>query len=306
MHIMDGQPGETVPETEHLLRATESPTRVGDWSLVLASAGLGHRVVEGQGRFALLVDARDAAAAGAALDAYDAESAPVVAPPAPDLGPSALGVAAAAGLLAMFAVAGSRDGGTPSRWFDAGSAVAELILRGQWWRTITALCLHGDLLHVVGNVVACLIFVSAVGRWLGPGLGSLLIVGSAALANTFTALVKRHDYVSVGASTATFAALGLLAGMQFVRRWRYDMRRRYVWLPLGAGLGLFAMLGVSQNADVWAHFFGLTVGSAIGAVLAATGVRTPGRIGQGLLSVGVSAVFIGAWLVAFRAIGGGP
>src|SRR5205085_10644060 len=118
-----------------------------------------------------------------------------------------------------------------------------------------------DLLHVAGNVVACLIFVSAVGRWLGAGLGATLIVVSAALANGLTALVKRHDYVSMGASTATFAALGLLAGLQLVRRWRYDTRRRYVWLPLGAGLGLFAMLGVSQHADVWAHFFGLAVGA---------------------------------------------
>jgi membrane associated rhomboid family serine protease len=273
---------------------------------VLASAGIGNRLIQSQGRFVLLVDARDAAAAAAALDAYDAEGAPVVAPPAPDLGPSALGIVAAALLLAMFAVAGAREGGTPSRWFTAGSAVAELILRGQWWRTITALGLHADLLHVVGNVVACLIFVSAAGRWLGPGLGGTLIVGSAALANGLTALVKRHDYVSVGASTATFAALGLLAGLQLVRRWRYDMRRRYVWLPLGAGLGLFAMLGVSQNADVWAHFFGLTVGAAVGATYAASGARAPGRIGQGLLVLLVSAVLIGAWLLAFRAIGGGP
>lgn len=303
---MDGETEDPVPETPHLLRVTESPTRAGDWELVLASAGITHRLLQGQGRFALVVGAADAAAAAAALDAYDAEGAPVVVPPAPDLGPSALGVAAAAGLLAMFAVAGSRDGGMPSRWFSAGSAVAELIVHGQWWRTITALCLHADLLHVVGNVVACLIFISAVGRWVGPGLGASLIVGSAAIANGLTALVKRHDYVSVGASTATFAALGLLAGLQLVRRWRYDMRRRYVWLPLGAGLGLFAMLGVSQNADVWAHGFGLAVGAAVGAGLAASGIRTPGRIGQGFLVLAVSAVFIVAWLLAFRGIGGGP
>jgi hypothetical protein len=57
---------------------------------------------------------------------------------------------------------------------------------------------------------------------------------------------------------------------------------------------------------VWAHFFGLTVGAAVGATYAASGARAPGRIGQGLLVLLVSAVLIGAWLLAFRAIGGGP
>jgi rhomboid protease GluP len=294
---------ETAPGAEHTLRVTASPTLAGDWSLVLASAGLAHRLVEGDGAFALLVGAGDAAAAAAALAAFDAESVPSVVPPAPDLGPSALGALAATGLLAMFVVAGARDVSAPSRWFDVGSASAALILHGQWWRTITALTLHADVLHLVGNVIACLIFVSAVGRWLGPGLGAFLIVGSAAVANGFTALVHRHDFVSLGASTATFAALGLVAGLQLVRRWRSDVRRRYAWLPLGAGLGLFAMLGVGEHADVSAHLFGLGVGAVVGAAVAGARVRAPGRAGQALLIVGVLAVLVGAWLLAFRTSG---
>jgi membrane associated rhomboid family serine protease len=226
-------------------------------------------------------------------------------PPAPDLGPSALGVAAAAALLAMFVVTGPGEATAPTRWLEVGTAAAAKILHGQWWRVFTALTLHQDVMHLVGNVIACLLFVSAVGRWLGPGLGLALIIGSAAVANGLTALVhlRQPHFVSLGASTATFAALGVVAGLQLVRRWRHDLRRRYAWLPLGAGLGLFAMLGVGQHSDVWAHFFGLTVGAATGTAVAAARVRAPGRLGQTLLMVGVSAVLVVAWLLAFRTSG---
>jgi membrane associated rhomboid family serine protease len=292
---------------DHVVRATASPTLAGDWSLVLAAAGIAHRVVEGGGAFSLVVVGADVPAAADALAAFDAESVPKVVPPAPDIGPSVLGVLAGAALLAMFVVTGPGDAPHPTAWFDAGAASAAKILHGQWWRVITALTLHADVMHVVGNVIATLIFVSAVGRWLGAGLGALCIVASAASANALTALWHRHEaFVSMGASTATFAAIGLVAGLQLYRRWRYDERRRYFWLPLGAGLALFAMLGTSQNADFGAHLFGLLVGALTGTGVAAAGVRAPGRLGQTLLSMLVSAVLIGAWLLAFRASGRMP
>lgn len=291
------------PSSEQVLRATASPTVASDWSLVLASADIAHRVVEGGGAFSLVVGTADASAASEALAAYDVESVPAVVPPAPDLGPSALGVLSGAALLAMFIVTGPRDVPAPTAWFDVGSASAEAIVHGQWWRAITALTLHADVMHLAGNVIACLIFVSAVGRWLGPGLGAALIVGCASVANGLTALWHRREFVSVGASTATFVAIGLVAGLQLVRRWRYDVRRRYAWLPLGAALGLFAMLGVGEHADVGAHLFGLSVGAAAGTAFAGTGRRAPARLGQALLIVLVSAVLVGAWSLAFRASG---
>src|SRR5882672_7527395 len=209
---------EPAPGPEQALRATASPTLLSDWSLVLASAGIAHRVVEGGGAFSLFVGLADAGAAAEALAAFDVESVPAVVPPAPDLGPSALGILSGAALLAMFVVTGPRDVQAPTAWFDVGGASAEAIVHGQWWRAITALTLHADVLHLVGNVIASLIFVSAVGRWLGPGLGASLIVGSAAVANGLTAVWHRREFVSVGASTATFVAIGLVAGLQLVRR----------------------------------------------------------------------------------------
>jgi membrane associated rhomboid family serine protease len=291
-----------------VLRGTTSATLAGEWSLVLASAGIAHRVVEGGGAFSLVVSALDAAAAGAALAAYDAESVPKVAPPAPDLGPSPLGVMVSIALLAMLLVTGPGDARAPTAWFGVGAADAVRILHGQWWRAVTAMTLHEDIGHLVGNVLASLIFVSAVGRWLGAGLGALMIVGCGTVANLLTALWHRHDahFVSLGASTATFASLGIVTGLQLWRRWRHDERRRYFWLPLGAGLALFAMTGTSANADFGAHLFGLGAGAAAGTVIAASGARAPGPVVQALLFSVVSAVLVGAWVLAFRASGLAP
>src|SRR6478752_276487 len=99
---------------DHVVRATASATVAGDWSLVLAAAGINHRVVEGRGAFWLVVSGADVRAAVDALSAFDAESVPKVAPPAPDVGPSVLGVLVGASLLAMFAVTGPGDAPHPT------------------------------------------------------------------------------------------------------------------------------------------------------------------------------------------------
>ena len=234
---------------DHVLRTTASATQAGDWALVLEAAAIGHRVDEHDGHFALVIDAADVAAATEALAGFDEEGAPEQQPPAPDLGWSPLGLMCAIGLAAMFLVTGTRDHASP--WFAAGAASAQLITHGAWWRAVTALTLHADLLHLTGNAVGSLVFISAVGRWLGGGLGAILILASATAANLLTA-VRHHakPFESVGASTATFAALGLVAGLQVARRLRLRTRPGYWWVPIGAGLGVFAMLGVAAGSDL--------------------------------------------------------
>jgi rhomboid protease GluP len=303
---MDGSPPDNPLLGGATLRTTASPTQAGDWALVLAAAGIRYRLDEAEGRFTLSVEPADLVTSETALVAFDAEGAPETQVPAPDAGPSALGPLLAIGLCAMFLVTGTRQGG--SRWFEAGAASAQQIAAGQWWRAITALTLHADLLHLVGNAVAALVFVSAAGRWLGGGLAAVLILGSAAVANLLTAAVHRTDFVSVGASTAVFASLGLVAGLQVVRRLRLRTRRGYAWVPLGAGLGLYAMLGVGAGADVYAHLFGLGIGALVGFAVARAELRAPrGPRGfaprplvQALLGLAALAAITSCWMLALR------
>ena len=287
---------------DHVLRTTASPTQAGDWELVLKAASISYRVDEREGHFAIVVADADAAVATEALAGFDEEGAPEQQPPAPDQGWSPLGVLVAIGLTAMLLVTGTRERG--SIWFAAGSASAQLITQGQWWRAVTALTLHADLLHLAGNVVASLVFMSAVGRWLGTGLAGLLILLSAAAGNLLTAARHQTNHDSVGASTATFAALGLIAGLQVARRLRLRTRPGYAWVPIGAGLALFAMLGVAAGSDYYAHLFGLGCGLLFGVGWAVAqlkrGWRAPGLAVQALLGVLSLAVIAGCWLLAFR------
>ncbi|MES1209511.1 MAG: rhomboid family intramembrane serine protease [Pseudomonadota bacterium] len=290
---------EPSPDSEVPVRTTANPTRAGDWALVLAAAGMGYRLVEREGAFVLLVAGADVPAASAALDAYDAEGAARPVPPAPDAGPSALDLLIGITLAATFLFTGAVGPG--SRWFNAGAADAAAIFHGQVWRAVTALTLHADLLHLAGNVIAAAIFGSAVGRWLGGGAGLFAIAGCAVAANLMTAAAHRTDFVSIGASTATFAALGLIAGLQVVRRLRGESRRLYAWVPLGAGLGLYAMLGVGAGADTYAHLFGLGTGAAVGTSLALLNVRAPRAVAQALLAIATVAAIAISWTLALRA-----
>ena len=286
----------------HVLRTTTSPTQAGDWALVLAAASIEHRVDERDGQFALVIHAGDTPVAEQALAGFDEEGAPEQPPPAPDRGWSPLGLICAMGLAAMFLVSGTREHG--SIWFAAGSASAELITHGAWWRAITALTLHADLFHLAGNVIASLVFVTSLGRWLGGGLGALLLLVSATAGNLLTAVRHQTNHVSVGASTATFAALGLVAGLQVARRLRLRTRPGYAWVPIGAGLALFAMLGVAAGSDYWAHLFGLGFGILFGvgwAVAQLTrGWKAPGALVQAALAAITIATLVGCWLLAFR------
>ena len=287
---------------DYVLRTTGSPTQAGDWALVLAAASIEHRVDERDGQFALIIHAGDAAAADQALAGFDDEGAPEQQPPAPDLGWSPLGLICAFGFLAMLLVTGTRERG--SVWFAAGSASADLIMHGAWWRAVTALTLHADVWHVVGNAVASLVFITAIGRWLGGGLGALLILVSATAGNLLTAVRHHTNHDSVGASTATFASLGLIAGLQVARRMRLRTRPGYAWVPIGAGLGLFAMLGVAAGSDYWAHLLGLAFGVLFGVAWAIAqlkrGWRAPRWPVQALLSAVTIAIVVGCWLLAFR------
>src|SRR6266542_2407276 len=157
-------------------------------------------------------------------------------------------------LVLFYAVTG--PAASSSIWFDRGTASSERILHGELWRAVTALTLHGDTLHVLGNALTGSIFLSAVNRRLGDGRGPLFMLASGALGNVMNALWYRTGHLSIGASTAVFGAVGILAATQLAidrsegaRPWSQRMA------PLGGGLALLGMLGASPHTDLLAHLF---------------------------------------------------
>src|SRR5229473_7780540 len=200
------------------VRAARRQTRVEEWALVLAAASIPHRVEREGADFLLIVPDADALQAQAALDAYDEEAraerhAALAEQALPRLA-WAVGVAVAALLLAFFGVTGPPAAGP--RWFEHGAASARLIVGGEPWRAVTALTLHVNAVHVAGNALATAVLLPAIVQRLGPGgaLWPALLAGTAG--NMLAALVYDSRHVAVGASTAIFGALGILAALRLL------------------------------------------------------------------------------------------
>ena len=162
-------------------------------------------------------------------------------------------------------------------------------VQGEWWRTVTALLLHGDVIHLVGNTAFGLVFGIIAGRHYGSGLAWLLIVLCGAAGNYLNAQLQADMFVSIGASTAMFAAVGLIGGMFFRRRFISGRGWKYNAIPIVGVIGIFAFMGIgTERTDVVAHLTGLFCGLLTGILVASFDLRRIGKSGQ--LLAGIAAL----------------
>lgn len=139
----------------------------------------------------------------------------------------------------------------------------------EWARSVTALTLHSDVVHLASNLVAGMGFAFFVARFFGAASGWLLILLSGILGNSLNAWVYYpQDHFAIGASTAVFGALGLLTG---VGLWLALTEGEHVWamprwlMPIFGGLTLFGLIGVGDGlVDVAAHISGFLCGIVLG------------------------------------------
>lgn len=187
-----------------------------------------------------------------------------------------------------------------------GDAVA-MVQESQWWRAVTALTLHADVVHLVSNLISGVGFAFFVCRFFGAGPGWLLVLLSGIAGNVLNAMVYYPEpHYSIGASTAVFGALGLLTGVGI---WAAvsdpDHRLSFPrWLiPLFGGLTLLGLFGVGDgNVDVAAHISGFLCGVILGALGACVQrwftVLQFWSIGLGAMSLGLVSL---AWWAALEA-----
>ncbi|HVM97571.1 MAG TPA: rhomboid family intramembrane serine protease [Candidatus Acidoferrales bacterium] len=288
----------TSPHALHIVAVTADLQQALDWELALLASGVhSHRRAEGVG-WQVLVHEAEIEQAYAVLEAYRQDGIPS---PASNVvlleyGPTYVAFVVAVTLVAFYAWLALYD--RNEMWFWRGNASAEKILRGEVWRTVTALTLHADAVHIVSNALFFALFGSALFRAIGPGLGLSLLLLSGAIGNGLDALWRGPPNIAVGASTAIFGGVGILGGLRFMNRYRIAASRRRAWVALAATLGLLAMLGTAPGTDVLAHFFGAVVGVVLGIIVAVRLQRPPGVMTQLVLgAAGIAAVCV-CWAIA--------
>ena len=289
----------TTPYIEVAVTASRRRARL--WSLVLLAVGIPNLIEEVEAGYSLKVPEGKLEQATRELGLFVEENRDW--PPPRLFGEEAAGgfrpptILLLGGLLVFYLFTGPAAG--HSDWFVRGAADSTAILeRAEWWRLFTALTLHADPVHLLGNLVCGGLVIHFLLRIHGIGLGLFLTVSCGALANLGNAAAHGPGHLSVGFSTAVFAAVGLLAGSQLNRQ-----RFGGIVLPLGAGLSLLALLGSEGvQTDLGAHLWGLSVGMLFGLLSRLLpGGGGPGRgwLQAGLLAA-VFAVLVIAWGLALR------
>lgn len=187
-------------------------------------------------------------------------------------------------------------------WLAAGRIDGALIRDGEWWRVITALTLHGSFKHLLGNIVFGTLFGVLAGGFVGPGLVWFCVLVAASCGNLLNIFLLDAGHRSIGASTAVFAALGIVSG--FVWRAKLMAQERWAWRlgPIVGGIVLLAYTGTGDaNTDVGAHLAGFACGFGTGTVLVAlsgTLNRPDLQRASGLLTIGIIGA---AWIAALQA-----
>lgn len=151
---------------------------------------------------------------------------------------------------------------------QAGKSVASKILDGQWWRAITALTLHADIKHIMSNFISGYFILNLLFSRRNPIKSGGVVLIAAIVANFLVAFTMKENFSSLGFSTYVFSALGSLAFVEAIEASKNDIQLNY-WRklqPLYSAFLIAVMLGISENSDILAHFYGFFMGVVMAAL----------------------------------------
>jgi len=267
-------------EVENVVEA-EAPALlpVGEWpslaeanehALVVLAMGLECWILPGEGSYVLLADPGHAASVRREFSLYASEQVERRERAEPPFFPAGIELM----LLWIAALVGTficqqHFPDFTGRFMNSSRALVE---GGEWWRPFTALFLHADGGHLLSNIGIGGIFCVMVAHTVGAWRAWLLILASGTLGNAINAWARFPDnFSSLGASTATFGALGILVGIATISAWKYRSAREFRPLvaPVLVGLVMLGMYGTGgERTDVAGHFAGWSCGAVLGCLVA--------------------------------------
>jgi len=271
-----------------------------DRALVLTSLQIPHQLIDDSGTCVLIVPAQFSAKASNELQLYDEENPPIQAKPVRKI-EHQNAVPGLIGYVFVICMVAGMAGYSffQSNWFVAGRVDGELIRDGEIWRLFTALTLHSGVRHLLGNIVFGVFFGLFAGRLLGSGIAWLAIVLAAASGNALNTLFLDASHRSIGASSAVFAALGLVAGYVWFGKLMSQERWSTRFGPIVGGLALLMYTGTGgENTDIGAHFLGFVCGFGAGLILIRLGKLPQDRRAQLYAGASAFGLIFFSWAIA--------
>jgi membrane associated rhomboid family serine protease len=175
----------------------------------------------------------------------------------------ALCLAADARVLNIGRLISIGGGFRPSTLVSFGALYGPLV---PWepWRLLSAVFVHGGVLHIAMNMLTFASFGPPLERELGSARATLLFLISAVLGFVATMLWKGDQAFSVGASGGIFGQMGAVVGLLYARRdpnWKKALTR-------GLFFAVLITLAVGwDRIDTAAHLGGFAAGIGLGFAL---------------------------------------
>jgi membrane associated rhomboid family serine protease len=176
------------------------------------------------------------------------------------------------------------------RLFDQGALVGAAVrVDGDWYRLVTAMFLHGSLLHLAFNMLALYWLGTIVEQALGTWRFLLLYFVSGIAGSAGALLLSNEFAVTVGASGAIFGIMGAWLVLEYMATGTFA----------GQALGLIvlnlALTFAIPNISVGGHLGGLVGGILATFALAHFRYARPRSLGPVL----VGLIMVASFLVAY-------
>lgn len=136
---------------------------------------------------------------------------------------------------------------------------------GEYWRLVTAILLHGGLLHVALNTYAFVYIGSALERSLGSGWLVAGFVFSGVVGSVVSAYGNPPGAVAIGASGGIFGLLAMAAALTWLapRLAAFPRQLLVQWLVIAL------LIGFAAGFDNWGHLGGIAGGALCALVISA-------------------------------------
>ncbi len=132
----------------------------------------------------------------------------------------------------------------------------QLVWQGQLWRLFTAMFVHGDIIHLLSNMLFLLVYGLRLEELKGSRWVLFIFLVSALAGNILSLFLMRPEIISLGASGGIFGILGAL--LVLLARMYPSQAKAMAFLAI-----IFFIITIGINTNIFSHFGGLITGAVI-------------------------------------------